>query len=27
VNLLTAKFSYFRSGDGGRISAGLGFGF
>lgn len=27
INLLTAKFSYFRSSDGGRISAGLGFGF
>jgi len=27
VNLLTAKFSYFYSSDGGRVSAGLGFGF
>ena len=27
VNLLTAKFSYFVSGDGGRFSFGLGFGF
>ena len=27
VNLLTAKFSYFQSSDGGRFSAGLGFGF
>jgi hypothetical protein len=27
VNLLTAKFSYFRSSDGGRFSFGLGFGF